>query len=126
VWRKKWSHIAIWFQDDTNLTFVMDPALTFQADYSKWKAANQKVLKLAPGDSQQWHVRKASPESPWSCVIAAGAIAARIQALEAHHRLAVTFQEVVPSSKTREADCDEQSVQIWKPEWTFIRMPDLP
>jgi hypothetical protein len=37
----------------------------------------------------------------------------------------VTFQEVVHSSKTREADCDEQSTQIWRPEWTFIRMPDL-
>ncbi|MBZ5494722.1 MAG: hypothetical protein LAO76_27690 [Acidobacteriia bacterium] len=40
--------------------------------------------------------------------------------------LNVTFQEVVHSSKTREADCDEQSTQIWRPEWTFIRMHDLP
>jgi hypothetical protein len=31
--------------------------------------------------------------------------------------LGVTFQEVVHSSKTREADCDEQSTQIWRPEW---------
>jgi hypothetical protein len=38
----------------------------------------------------------------------------------------VTFQEVVHSRKTREADCDEQSVLPWRPEWTFIRMPDLP
>jgi len=41
-------------------------------------------------------------------------------------RVAVTFQQVVHSSKTREADCDEQSVSSWRPEWTFIRMPDLP
>jgi len=37
--------ISIRFQDDTDLTFVIDPALTFRADYSKWKAGNQKVLK---------------------------------------------------------------------------------
>src|SRR5579864_7247485 len=41
-------------------------------------------------------------------------------------RLAVTFQEVVHSSKTREADCDEQSTQSGGPEWTSIRMHDLP
>src|SRR6185312_4737739 len=40
--------------------------------------------------------------------------------------LGVTFQEVVHSSKTREADCDEQSTQPGAPEWTFIRMHDLP
>ena len=40
--------------------------------------------------------------------------------------LTVTFQEVVHSSKTREADCDEQSVQPGAPEWTFTRMHDLP
>ena len=40
--------------------------------------------------------------------------------------LAVTFQQVVHSSKTREADCDEQSTQPGAPEWTFIRMHDLP
>jgi hypothetical protein len=38
----------------------------------------------------------------------------------------VTFQEVVHSSKTRDADCDEQSVKPGEPEWTFIRMHDLP
>jgi hypothetical protein len=40
--------------------------------------------------------------------------------------LTVIFQQVVHSRKTREADCDEQSVQLWRPEWTFIRMHDLP
>jgi hypothetical protein len=29
-------------------TFVIDPALTFRADYSEWKAGNQKVLKRWP------------------------------------------------------------------------------
>jgi hypothetical protein len=37
--------ISIRFQDDTDLTFVIDPALTFRADYSKWKAGEQKMLK---------------------------------------------------------------------------------
>ncbi len=37
--------ISIRFQDDTDLTFVIDPALTFRADYSKWRAGNQKILK---------------------------------------------------------------------------------
>jgi len=40
--------ISIRFQDDTDLTFVIDPALTFRADYSEWKAGNQKVLKRWP------------------------------------------------------------------------------
>ena len=40
--------ISIRFQDDTDLTFVIDPALTFRADYSRWKAGNQKVLKRWP------------------------------------------------------------------------------
>jgi transposase len=31
------------------------------------------------------------------------------------------FKQVVHSSKTRDADCDEQSVQSGRPEWTFIR-----
>lgn len=42
------------------------------------------------------------------------------------NELAVRFQQVVHSSKTREADCDEQSVQPGRPEWTFTRMHDLP
>ncbi|HEX3092537.1 MAG TPA: hypothetical protein VHW72_07955 [Candidatus Angelobacter sp.] len=37
--------ISIRFQDETDLTFVIDPALTFRADYSRWKAGEQKILK---------------------------------------------------------------------------------
>ena len=40
--------ISIRFQDNTDLTVVIDPWLTFQADYSKWTAGNQKVLKRWP------------------------------------------------------------------------------
>lgn len=40
--------ISIRFQDSTDLTFVIDPALTFQADYSDWKAEEQKLLKRWP------------------------------------------------------------------------------
>jgi hypothetical protein len=40
--------ISIRFQDDTDLTFVIDPALTFRADYSRWKAGEQKMLKRWP------------------------------------------------------------------------------
>lgn len=40
--------ISIRFQDSTDLTFVIDPALTFQADYSEWKAGEQKLLKRWP------------------------------------------------------------------------------
>jgi hypothetical protein len=40
--------ISIRFQDETDLTFVIEPALTFRADYSKWKAGEQKVLKRWP------------------------------------------------------------------------------
>ena len=40
--------ISIRFQDNTDLTVVIDTALTFQADYSRWKAGNQKVLKRWP------------------------------------------------------------------------------
>ena len=40
--------ISIRFQDNTDLTFVIDPWLTFQADYSRWKDGNQKVLKRWP------------------------------------------------------------------------------
>jgi N-dimethylarginine dimethylaminohydrolase len=38
-------YISIRFQDETDLTFVIDPALTFRADYSKWKDGEQKILK---------------------------------------------------------------------------------
>lgn len=40
--------VSIRFKDNTDLTVVIDPALTFQATYSKWKAGNQKVLKRWP------------------------------------------------------------------------------
>lgn len=37
--------ISIRFQDETDLTFMIDPALTFRANYSKWKDGEQKILK---------------------------------------------------------------------------------
>jgi len=40
--------VSIRFQDNTDLTVVIDPWLTFQADYSRWKDGNQKVLKRWP------------------------------------------------------------------------------
>ena len=40
--------ISIRFTDSTDLTLVIDPWLTFQADYSRWKDGNQKVLKRWP------------------------------------------------------------------------------
>jgi hypothetical protein len=40
--------ISIRFQDKTDLTVVIDPWLTFQADYSRWKDGNQNVLKRWP------------------------------------------------------------------------------
>ena len=40
--------ISIRFQDNTDLTVVIDPWLTFQVDYSRWTAGNQKVLKRWP------------------------------------------------------------------------------
>ena len=40
--------INIRFQGGTDLTFVIGTALTFRADYSKWKAGNQKLLKRWP------------------------------------------------------------------------------
>jgi hypothetical protein len=40
--------ISIRFQDNTDLTVVIDPWLTFQADYSRCKDGNQKVLKRWP------------------------------------------------------------------------------
>src|SRR4051794_21854862 len=53
--------ISIRFQNDTDLTFVIDPALTFRADYSRWKAGNQKILK-------RW-----SPVSSWDVIHRASA-----------------------------------------------------
>jgi hypothetical protein len=40
--------VSIRFTDSTELAVVIDPWLSFQADYSKWKAGNQKVLKRWP------------------------------------------------------------------------------
>jgi hypothetical protein len=36
-----------------DLTFVIDPALTFRADDSKWKDGEQKVLKQLAGSEQR-------------------------------------------------------------------------
>ncbi|HEY4676427.1 MAG TPA: hypothetical protein VIJ01_04665 [Candidatus Angelobacter sp.] len=40
--------VSIRFKDKTDLTVVIDTALTFQAQYSEWKAGEQKVLKRWP------------------------------------------------------------------------------
>jgi hypothetical protein len=40
--------ISIRFQDNTDLTVVIDPGLTFTDEYSRWKDGNQKVLKRWP------------------------------------------------------------------------------
>jgi hypothetical protein len=40
--------ISIRFKDNTDLTVVIDTTLTFRAEYSEWKAGNQKVLKRWP------------------------------------------------------------------------------
>jgi hypothetical protein len=40
--------VSIRFQDNTDLTVLIDPWLTFQVDYSRWKAGNQKMLKRWP------------------------------------------------------------------------------
>ena len=40
--------VSIRFKDKTDLTVVIDTALTFRAEYSRWKAGNQKVLKRWP------------------------------------------------------------------------------
>ena|SRR5690242_2179953 len=40
--------VSIRFQDNTDLTVLVDPWLTFQVDYSRWKAGNQKILKRWP------------------------------------------------------------------------------
>jgi hypothetical protein len=40
--------VSIRFTDNTDLTVVIDTALSFQADYSRWKAGNQKILKRWP------------------------------------------------------------------------------
>jgi hypothetical protein len=40
--------VSIRFQDSTDLTVVVDPALTFSASFSRWKAGNERVLKRWP------------------------------------------------------------------------------
>jgi hypothetical protein len=40
--------VSIRFQDNTDLTVVIDPRLTFKAEYSRWKDGNQKMLKRWP------------------------------------------------------------------------------
>ena len=40
--------VSIRFTDSTELAVVIDPWLTFKADYSRWKAGNQRVLKRWP------------------------------------------------------------------------------
>ena len=37
--------ISIRFKDKTDLTVVIDPLLSFSADFSDWKTHNQRVLK---------------------------------------------------------------------------------
>jgi hypothetical protein len=40
--------ISVRFKDNTDLTVVIDTALTFRAEFSEWKAGNQTVLKRWP------------------------------------------------------------------------------
>jgi hypothetical protein len=40
--------VSIRFKDNTDLTVVIDTGLSFQAQYSEWKAGNQKILKRWP------------------------------------------------------------------------------
>lgn len=40
--------VSIRFKDNTDLTVVIDTALTFRAEYSKWKDGDQKLLKCWP------------------------------------------------------------------------------
>jgi len=46
--------VSIRFSDNTDLTVVIDPWLTFHVDYSSWKAGNQKVLKRWPVFRSDW------------------------------------------------------------------------
>ena len=43
--------ISIRFQDNTDLSVVIDPGLRFKAEYSDWKTGNQRVLKRWPARS---------------------------------------------------------------------------
>lgn len=40
--------VSIRFKDNIDLTVVIDAALTFRAEYSEWKAGEQKILKQWP------------------------------------------------------------------------------
>jgi hypothetical protein len=40
--------ISIRFQDKTDLSVVIDPSLTFNANFSDWKTSNQRELKRWP------------------------------------------------------------------------------
>ena len=40
--------VSIRFKDNTDLTVVINTALTFRAEYSEWKAGNQKFVKRWP------------------------------------------------------------------------------
>ena len=40
--------VSIRFQDKTDLSVVIDPALTFNASFSDWKNGEQRVLKRWP------------------------------------------------------------------------------
>ncbi len=40
--------VSVYFQDKTDLTVVIDPALIFEATFSDWKTGNQRVLKRWP------------------------------------------------------------------------------
>jgi hypothetical protein len=40
--------VSIRFQDNTDLTLVIDPWLTFHVDYSRCKAGEQKIIKRWP------------------------------------------------------------------------------
>jgi len=40
--------VSIRFKDNTDLTVAINTALTFRAEYSEWKAGNQKFVKRWP------------------------------------------------------------------------------
>jgi hypothetical protein len=40
--------VSIRFDDSTDLTVVIDPALIFSVTFSKWKEGNERVLKYWP------------------------------------------------------------------------------
>jgi hypothetical protein len=40
--------VSIQFQDKTDLSLMIDPALTFRADFYAWKKGNHRLLKRWP------------------------------------------------------------------------------